>query len=977
MSEMTRRTFLWITGGSSIALATNPPRKLVNKLIPQVIPQEQVRPGSWQTYATTCRECPAGCGMHLWHRDGRVTKAEGNPDHPVNRGGLCPRGQAALQGLYDPDRVRQVLTRVTGHRQPDQQRSWDEALNAVSARIAAGGRVAVLSSLQTGSLAQVMTSFARAFGSDRMLFYEAFNYEPVKAAHQQLFGLPVVPSYHLEQSDFIISFGADFLESWVSPVSFARQFAEQRAYRGGTRVSRMIYVGPRLSMTAANADEFLQVPPGYQRVVAASMLKMMIEQGWQKNDLSPARASIVALLAEAGPIPGVSEQTLFRITRDFCAAQAPVVLGGPLAATSPLATDCALGAALLNYGAGSLGRTVDFTRPHALSAAAREEELELFFASLNSRDILFIHDTNPAYSRLGAAAQLSRAGLVVYLGTMVDETAQLAHWLLPVDSPLESWGEYQPAPGVNGLMQPTMHRLYDTRSAGDIFLDLARRAGRPLSAPTGEAPADFPGWLKARWSGASGGDTGADAVDSPWAAALARGGDWSAQQSSGEQPAAVGLGTLRFAAAPAQQARVDQVELWPWSSIMMYDGRLANRGWLQEAPDPITFLAWGNWIDLHPAKAQALDLADGDLVELSSAAGSLRAPVRISTEVSRDLAAIALGYGHRALGENARGIGANAFALLGARREGAMFGSCRIRKVAKGSAAALVGTAPSREQHGRDIVQWVRLSKLSAMRPGDGDHLRLPLPEGYPPEENLYPKRQYAKHRWAMVIDLERCIGCGACAVACYAENNIPVLGRQRVANGREMAWLRVAPYRKPGDPGRLSWLPLLCQHCDAAPCEPVCPVFAAMHNEEGLNAQIYNRCIGTRYCSNNCPYKVRRFNWVNIRWRAPLDLQLNPEVTVRTRGVMEKCTFCVQRIRQAEYQATRERRSIRDGEIQPACAQSCPARVFSFGDLLDPDSRVSRLTRGDPRRYHVLEDLNTKPAVTYLRKVDVDLQEA
>jgi molybdopterin-containing oxidoreductase family iron-sulfur binding subunit len=189
------------------------------------------------------------------------------------------------------------------------------------------------------------------------------------------------------------------------------------------------------------------------------------------------------------------------------------------------------------------------------------------------------------------------------------------------------------------------------------------------------------------------------------------------------------------------------------------------------------------------------------------------------------------------------------------------------------------------------------------------------------------------------------------------------------------MAWLRVAPYRKPEHPGRLSWLPLLCQHCDAAPCEPVCPVFAAMHNEEGLNAQIYNRCIGTRYCSNNCPYKVRRFNWVNIRWRAPLDLQLNPEVTVRARGVMEKCTFCVQRIRQVEYQAKRERRAIRDGEIQPACAQSCPTRAFTFGDLLDPEAQVTRLTRGDPRRYHVLEELNTKPAVTFLRKVDIDTE--
>jgi molybdopterin-containing oxidoreductase family iron-sulfur binding subunit len=312
--------------------------------------------------------------------------------------------------------------------------------------------------------------------------------------------------------------------------------------------------------------------------------------------------------------------------------------------------------------------------------------------------------------------------------------------------------------------------------------------------------------------------------------------------------------------------------------------------------------------------------------------------------------------------------------LLAGAQEGSVFGACRIKRAPHDALQRLIWTAPAQEQMDREIVQWVPLSKLSSMKSGEGDKLTMPLPEGYRTDKDMYPKREYTKHRWAMVVDLHRCIGCGACAVACYAENNIQVIGKEHVGNGREMAWLRVAPYRKPGKEMRYAWLPLLCQHCDAAPCEPVCPVFAAMHNEEGLNAQIYNRCIGTRYCSNNCPYKVRRFNWINIKWRKPLDLQLNPEVTVRTRGVMEKCTFCVQRIRMAEYRAVREKRDIRDGEIQPACVQSCPAKVYTFGDLLDPNSQVSILTRTDPRRYHLLEDLNTKPAVTFLRRVDNDL---
>jgi len=974
MPEMSRRTFLWITGGSSIALATNPPRKLVNKLIPRVIPPENIRPGTWELFATTCRECPAGCGMHLWHRDGRVTKAEGNTEHPVNRGGLCARGQSALQGLYDPDRVQQVLHR--DKRQGEQKRSWEEALAGISAQLSAGGRVAVLSSLQTGALAEVMKSFAAAFGSERVLFHEAFNYEPLKEAHQQLFNLPLIPSYHLDKSDFIISFAADFLETWISPVSFAAQFAAMHAYQGGSRMNRMAYVGPRLSMTAANADDFLQVPPGYERVVAASMLKIIVERGWQKNDLSAVRQEIDSLVAGAGPIPGVSQELLVRLARSFSAARASVALAGPMAARSPLATDTALCAALLNYAAGRIGQTVDFSRPHALSATAREADLESLFLSLGPKDILFVHDTNPGYSRLGAAAQLSRAGTLVYLGTLMDETAKLAHWFLPVDSPLESWGDFEPAAGTHCLMQPTMSRLYETRAAGDVFLELARRAGKPLSRiPSGPPVADFQSWLKARWTGLAGEAVGSEASEAFWTLALRNGGVWSSVQAGAAQTApSARLGSVRFAPPAQKPAQAYLAELWPWSSVMAFDGRVANRGWLQEAPDPVSYLVWGNWIDLHPVKAAALGIKEGDLAELATAAGSLRAPVRITEEVSERLAAIALGQGHVALGETARGIGANAFALLGAPQDGSMFASCRIRRVT--GSGSLIYTAPTREQLGRRIVQWVPLSRLARMRPGEGDDLILPLPEGYRPDKDLYPKREYTQHRWAMVIDLHRCIGCGACAVACYAENNIAVIGKERVAKGREMAWLRVAPYRKPESPRRLSWLPLLCQHCDAAPCEPVCPVFAAMHNEEGLNAQIYNRCIGTRYCSNNCPYKVRRFNWVNVKWLPPLDLQLNPEVTVRSRGVMEKCTFCVQRIRQAEYQARRERRKIADGEIQPACAQSCPARVFTFGDLLDPDAQVTRLTRSDPRRYHVLEELNTKPAVTFLRRVDNDTEE-
>jgi anaerobic selenocysteine-containing dehydrogenase/Fe-S-cluster-containing dehydrogenase component len=965
MSKMSRRTFLWFAGGSSFAIASNQPRKLVNKLIPQVIPPDYIRPGEWEFFATTCRECPAGCGMHLWYRDGRVTKAEGNPAHPVNRGGLCARGQSALQGLYDPDRLQKVLHGVNGKRS---EATWEQALQDISAKIAAGGRVALLSSLQTGALAEVMTGFAGAFGSNRLRFYEAFNYQPLREAHRQLFGKAVIPSYDLEHSDFILSFGADFLETWISPVSYAYQFSNMHAYRGTSHMNRMAYVGPRLSMTAGNADIFLNVPPGQERSVAANLLKIIIDNRWYRNDISRFRADIETLVAASGPVQGVTQQGLTELARHFSSCRTPVALAGPVGAHGDVATDTALCAMLLNYAAGSIGSVVDFSHPHALSDSAMDQELDGFLASLGPEDVLLVHETNPAYSRPGAAAQIAKAGTVVYLGTLLDETAELAHWVLPVDSHLEQWGEYQPTPGVMGLMQPTMGRLYDTRSPGDILLELARHAGRPLARGGGAAPADFAAWLRARWSGLGRGS--AEAAQQFWTDSLRNGGAWrSAPEKGGAAPAPA---AVKFSPPhPPAPVPADQVELWTWGSIMLFDGRVANRGWLQEAPDPTTFIVWGNWIDLHPRKAAALGLKEGDYAELTAAGGAVRAPVRVSEDVTEQTAAIALGQGHRAMGRNARGIGANAFLLLGNPAAATTFGSARIRRLER-LPNLLTRTTISRDQDGRDILQYALLSEISQKRPGQGDQLTMPLPEGYRNDKDMYPKRDYTKHRWAMVIDLQRCVGCGACAVACYAENNIPVIGKVKVGSGREMAWLRVPPYRKPNS-HHFNWLPLPCQHCDAAPCEPVCPVFAAVHNEEGLNAQIYNRCIGTRYCSNNCPYKVRRFNWINIVWDKPLDLQLNPEVTVRCRGVMEKCTFCVQRIRQAEYRAVRENRKVRDGEVQPACVQSCPAKVYSFGDLLDPDSEVTRLTRSDPRRYHLLEELNTKPAVTYLKRVEID----
>ncbi len=967
MSGVSRRRFLQTAGGAFFASGMS--AKSWNKLIPYVVPPEETTPGVWSYFASTCRECPAGCGTHLWHRDGRVTKAEGNPGHPVNRGGLCARGQSALQGLYDPDRLKEIIHRPKEG--PVENPMWAMTLEPIGNHIkTTTGRVALMSSLQTGALAEIMQAFVKAFGSDRIVFYEPFNHEALRAAHESVFGLPAIPDYRIEDCSMVVSFAADFLESWLSPVDYARQFASLRTLKDGA-LGRMVYVGPRLSMTAANADEYVQAPVGGEYWAAMAMVATIVRKGWAKVPTEP----IVPLLAafDAASVPpalaGCFTTAQVEAWADaFVHAPASAALAGPTGGTGRMAHQTAVAAALLNWVAGRVGQTVDFSRSHAVSKTATRPQVQAFLEGITPEDTLIICDANPVYGIPGAAAHIRRAGTVIYMGTMPDETSELATWVLPIHSPLETWGDYSPMAGVHALLQPTMAPMYDTQSMGDILLGFTKVAEKPLLQEGHDTPAsDTEEWLRRNWRALAKRIMPDQDPDGFSRSALRAGGVWEnlPPVPVALRPEAASLALMPFAPEPCA---ANTARLWAWPSVALFDGRTANRGWLQEAPDPTTFNVWGSWIDIHPDRAAALGLADGQVLELKTDRGVIEAPVRLTTEIAPDTVSIAFGQGHTALGRNAAHRGANVFSLLWEAAGDGPFPTVALRNT--GREEPLICASATQDQHGRPLLQWALLGDLAKMKPGDGENVRLPLPEGFDPKTDAYPPREYKEHRWAMVVDLARCNGCGACAVACYAENNISVRGEQRLREGREGAWLQVVPYRDPQNAKRVGFIPLMCQHCDVAPCEPVCPVYASVHNEEGLNAQVYNRCIGTRYCSNNCPYKARRFNWFDVNFSEPLNLQLNPEVSVRSRGVMEKCTFCIQRIRQGEHRARIEGRPVRDGEIQPACAQSCPTRAFVFGDLLDPKSAVSELTRRDPRRYHVLEELNTKPGVTYLRRI-------
>lgn len=978
-----RREFLKIlgAGGATAALvgcAAEPPEKL----IPYLVPPENIIPGVASWYASVCRECPAGCGIVLRTREGRVVKAEGNPFHPVNQGRLCARGQASLQGLYNPDRIRQPLFRGNdGQLHPV---SWDEAEERVAERLAdlrQAGRaegVVFITTLLGGALDKLINEWMTAIGSDRHVTYEPFAYEALRASHRIAFGRDAIPAYDLESSQYLLSFGADFLETWLSPVEHARGFGAMRAYRG-RQIGSFSYIGPRLSLTAASADEWIKVKPGTEGFLALGMLHVILAEKltstlarWERDGLErltePYAPARVAELAE------IEEETVFRLARAFAQTRPSLALSGGVGAAGSNATSTCVAVNLLNYAVGNVGKTVRFgPNAHMGSPVSHRGLLELVKEMSQGKiPLIFFYGANPIFTLPGPTGfreALRKVPLVVSFSTFLDETTAEADLVLPDHSPLESWGDYSPREGVYGLLQPAMRPLFQTRALGDTLLSI----GKKIDGKTaGLLPwPSFYDYLRGSWKNLQQRFEPDTPFDRFWEKVLRQGGVWENRRVESVRLSPEAFRTS-FPPPRFEMAGEPSFYLHLYPSLHHFDGRTADRPWLQELPDPMTQIAWDNWLEIHPETALRLGIAEGDVVRLVSPYGVLEISAHLYEWIRPDVVAIPLGQGHTALGRYAAGRGPNPMSLLGPQTEplsgGAVFLSVKVKVFPTGKRRPLVSVAGSDRQEGRGIAQAVGLSELaraSAREEKDEEH-----------KAQMYPPHPHPEHRWGMAIDLNACIGCSACIVACNAENNIPVVGKEKMAQGREMSWIRIERYFEvENEKPDVRFVPMMCQQCHSAPCEPVCPVKATYHNREGLNAQVYNRCIGTRYCSNNCPYKVRRFNWFEYGWPDPLHLQLNPDVSVRSKGVMEKCTFCVQRIREAKELAKDRGSPIQDGEILPACVQTCPTQALVFGDLKDPDSRVSKLAV-DPRRYRVLEPLNTQPAITYLKKIKRDSEQ-
>jgi len=971
---MNRRTFLKIAGISGVSLATGCNAEPEKHLYSLVHAPEDMITGEPGFYATTCRECPAGCGVLATKREGRVTKVEGNPAHPINRGKLCPRGQAALQAVYNPDRIQKPHLKTDKGWKLISFEEAEDVLRrkAEKASIKGRNRVRMVSEVVGESLASLFSEWLARWKSDGPLLFEPFGYEALRTANKMVLGVDGLVSYEIQDADLLVSFGADFLETWLSPVEYARKFKEMHGFSKGSK-GYFFHVGPYLSLTGANADQWISCAPGGEAAIALTLIREALLHGGG-GGLDPSfKTGLTRLMesfpreraiSESGVLPGQLDLLCERLFK----ATSPLVLGTGSGCVGWNQLQANVAVNLLNLVLDPGLKGLSLTKRHRVEAVARRSEVEDFFTDLadGPADLLILHNTNPAFnlppgSRVNLT--LKRDSLFkVSFSNFMDETSELADLVIPVRLPLESWGEYEGKRGLVSTLQPAMGRLTEADHVGDVLLrtGLERR---------GDFKSYLFAWFKAK---------GAIADERDWIEAMQSGGVLNTVSRS-ERVTPPSIETLDFLNALAPPLKNEMVFVAS-PSIRFFDGRGANRPWLPELPDTISKVAWQTPVLMHPETLADKGIEHTGLVRIESRQGVVEAPAYEMDGIRPNVLVMAMGQGHTSYGRYAKGKGENPVHLLSAETDpasgGPVFSAFPVSAVSLHKTIRLAHTDGSRFQHGRKIAMSVAF-KDAGLVPKEKKTgltmydfpLTLPLPEGYDPRRDFYPPHKHKDYRWSMVIDLDRCIGCGACTVACYAENNIGVVGEEQIVNGREMAWLRIERYFDQSRPEKLIFLPFPCQHCDDAPCESVCPVFAPHHDQEGLNVQVYNRCIGTRFCAQNCPYKIRRFNWFDWQWPKPLNYQLNPRVTVRSKGVMEKCSFCVQRIKAGHDLAKNENRMIRDGEVVPACAQTCPTSAITFGNLMDLESRVRQMVQ-DPRAYQVMGYLNTKPAVIYLKKV-------
>ncbi len=925
-SSLNRRDFMKLLGASlalaGLAACAAPVRES-EKIVPYVRAPEEVVPGKPLFYASAITSGGYASGVLVESHMGRPTKIEGNPDHPASLGATDSMMQASVLTLYDPDRSQNVS-------QEGNMSTWEDATAALSAALAGledGEGLHILSGTitsptLTSQLNQVLGKYPEA----RWHQYDPSHSDNVLTGAELAFGEAVQTRYELSEAEVILSLGADFLGSGPGKLRYTREYSRRRRVydEEHAEMNRLYLVESTPSITGSVADHRLPLRDA------------------EIEALARALAEEFGIEAQASGRPeAVSAEWFEALLEDLQEARGKsLVIAG--AEQSPAVHVLAHA---INEALGNVGQTVIYSEPVAANPVNQLASLTTLVNDMNADKVntLVMIGGNPVYNApadLNFAAALNKVPLSVHLSMYQDETSAVSTWHIPQTHELETWSDARAFDGTATIMQPLIAPFYGGKSAHEL-----------LAAVLGETETNSYDVIRAFWREQAEGD-----FDAFWRNTVYRGVVEGTELKTKE------VSLTAEIPAPSATANGEALEVVFRPDPSIGSGEYANNGWLQELPKPFTKLTWDNAALVGPATAERLNLRQDDVVELSLDGRSVEAPVFILPGQADNVVTLHLGYGRSNAGNVGTGAGFNAYALRNSENP---WSATELSLSKTGERYKLSSTQIHFSMDGRNLVRSGTLAEYEE-NPEFVEEMEHIV------ESDLYTDWEYNSYAWGMVIDQTVCTGCNACVTACQAENNIPIVGKDEVAIGREMHWIRVdSYYRGDLDNPELLHQPLPCMQCEKAPCEPVCPVGATMHDTEGLNVMVYNRCVGTRYCSNNCPYKVRRFNYLQY---AELEenafaMQKNPDVTVRSRGVMEKCTYCTQRINTARIQAELEHRSIQDGEVVTACQAACPAEAIVFGDINDPGSKVTAY-KASPLNYGLLTELNTFPRTTYLAKL-------
>jgi len=991
---VSRRNFLKFMGAGAVMVGAAC-RRPTEQIVPAVIQSPEYIPGEVTFYSSVT---PEGTGVVVRTREGRPMKLAGNPSHPIGEGGATACEIASVMDLYDPDRLRRPAEIKDGKKKYVTE---DDILYTATSNLENGAYALLTGPINSPSSRDLIARFLRKYPGGRHIEYRQDpTLRQIAEGQRICYGNSVVPSYQIDKADYILSIDGDFLGTMILPSFFASNFSKRRDLRKKQKeMNRLVAIESMMTITGSNADERYPIRPGDQLAVALMIAaQIVIKMG---KSAYAGNGTVISLLKNYLPETVAEQLKLDRIAVERIASElwsnsgkSLVIGGSPLAANGSNAS-LQIAINFLNSILGNDGKTVNYAYPFQLSAGATDAELQAFLADMQSGKIktLLVAGANPVYhlpGTLPVKESLAPVEYILSLSDRIDETGLLANAVLPTSHYLESWFDSEPIKGIHSIGQPTIRPLYKTKSFEDRLIQLA---GGDI-----DGFKTFHSFIQNRWKGIK----GSGSFSKFWNSVLSTGFYAPARKSMKADQAGRGFNVASLQKLPTK-IEPSGVKLGFYYNAQVLDGTGANNAYRQELPDPVTKVVWDNYASILPETARKMKLKEGNIIEISTQNGTIQVPVHLHPGLHPDAIFVALGYGRTAAGKTANKVGVNVMSIVASGTDSFTFSGISAEYKATGKRKKLantqqvyrngyneedrapfaIGTLPNApygnsSQYDRPIILEGTLKQYIE----NPKEIRERLVE-YPANSDLMKKWDYTGMRWNMVIDLNLCTGCGACITSCHLENNVAMVGPDEVSRGREMHWLRLDRYYSgPEENPEVAHQPMLCQHCESAPCENVCPVAATQHNSEGLNVMAYNRCVGTRYCANNCPFKVRRFNWFenwdymegyDMKLREPQQLAKNPDVSVRKRGVMEKCSFCIHRISTARQEMrARGEKSVQDGTMVTACQEVCASHAIDFGNINDKESRVFKLVQQnkEKRAYKVLDFLNVNPSVTYLAKI-------